>query len=57
MQSNECNCQTGLKLWALQITFAISVAKTVREIEEKINTAIRKVITMLDEAGLTLAVY
>ena len=33
----------------------VSVAKTVGEIEEKTNTAIRNVGAWLDEAGLTLA--
>ena len=35
----------------------VSVAKTVREIEEKTNTAIRNVRAWLDEAGLTLAAH
>ena len=35
----------------------VSVAKTVREIEEKTNTAIRNVGAWLDEAGLTLAAH
>ena len=33
----------------------VSVAKTIREIEEKTNTAIRNVSAWLDEAGLKLA--
>ena len=35
----------------------ISVAKTVREIEEKTSTTIRNVGAWLDEAGLTLAAH
>ena len=35
----------------------VSVAKTVGEIEEKTNTAIRNVGAWLDEAGLTLAAH
>ena len=33
------------------------VAKTIKEIEERTNMAIRKVGTWLDEAGLTLAAH
>ena len=35
----------------------VSVAKTVKKIEEKTNIGIRKVETWLDEAGLTLAAH
>ena len=35
----------------------VSVAKTVNEIDEKTNIAIRKVGAWLDEASLTLAAY
>ena len=35
----------------------VLVAKTVREIEKKTNTAIRNIGAWLDEAGLTLAAH
>ena len=47
----DCNCQTRLQLWAFADNIAtVSVAKTVKDIEEKTNIAIRK-----GTVGLALA--
>ena len=50
------DCGTTIVGFAEDIAI-VSVAKTIGQIEEKTNTAIRNVGTWLDEAGLTLAAH